>query len=137
VIRDELDVLLEKVDDEALRAELRSRIDRLRQRRSYGLVFERHIPERVRLPQHRISVGSRVVDRGGEDNPTWEVLAIASDVATLRRVRNAEGEYLERNELPGDNAYGESAESLDRYFLPLAVAARLELERQSDPPNLR
>ena len=98
VIRDELDVLLEKVDDESLRAELRSRIDRLRQRRSYGLVFERHIPERVRLPEHRIGVGSRVVDRGGDDNPTWEVLAIEDGVATLRQVRNAEGEYLERHE---------------------------------------
>lgn len=58
MIRSELDVLLDKVQDPALRADLRSQIDRLKQRRSFGLVFEQHIPERVRLPQHPIRVGS-------------------------------------------------------------------------------
>jgi hypothetical protein len=64
MIRSELDVLLDKIDDEALRAELRIQIDRLKQKRSFGLVFERHIPERVRLPQHPIRVGSQVAGRG-------------------------------------------------------------------------
>lgn len=41
---DELDVLLEKVDDPALRTELRTQVDRLRPRRTFGLVFEDHIP---------------------------------------------------------------------------------------------
>ena len=59
MIRSELDVLLERVEDAALRPDLREQIERLRQRRSYGLVFEQHIPERVRLPQHPIRVGSR------------------------------------------------------------------------------
>lgn len=54
MIRSELDVLLEKVQDAALRADLRSQVDRLKQKRSFGLVFEQHIPERVRLPQHPI-----------------------------------------------------------------------------------
>ena len=31
--------------------------------------------------------------------------------------------------IAGDNTHGESAESLDRYFLPFAVAARIEHER--------
>ncbi|MFP5342389.1 MAG: hypothetical protein ACLGIJ_05595 [Candidatus Limnocylindria bacterium] len=31
----------------------------------------------------------------------------------------------------GDNEYGESAASLDRYFLPFAIAARLEYEARS------
>ena len=67
MIRTELDVLLEKVQDEALRADLRLQIDRLKQRRSFGLVFERHIPERVRLPQHAIRIGSQVVDRDDDE----------------------------------------------------------------------
>ena len=50
MIRSELDVLLDKVQDPALQADLRSQIDRLKQKRSFGLVFEQHIPERVRLP---------------------------------------------------------------------------------------
>ncbi|MFP5342392.1 MAG: hypothetical protein ACLGIJ_05610 [Candidatus Limnocylindria bacterium] len=31
-----------------------------------------------------------------------------------------------RNQIAGDNDYGETAASLDRYFLPFAVAARRE-----------
>jgi len=98
VIRSELDVLLDKVRDEALRADLKTQIDRLKERRSYGLVFERHIPERVRLPLRQIRVGSRVASRDGDDNPTWEVVAIDDGKATLATVRDAVGAYVKRGE---------------------------------------
>lgn len=98
MIRSELDVLLDKVQDTALRADLRSQIDRLKQRRSFGLVFEQHIPERVRLPQHPIRVGSQVVSRDDEDSPTFEVILIDDGGATLVRVRDADGAYVQRGE---------------------------------------
>ncbi len=98
MIRSELDVLLDKVQDSALRADLRSQIDRLKQKRSFGLVFEQHIPERVRLPQHQIRVGSQVVSRDDEDSPTFEVVLIDAGVATLVRVRDADGAYVQRSE---------------------------------------
>jgi adenine-specific DNA-methyltransferase len=98
MIRSELDVLLDKVKEDALRADLRSQIDRLKQRRSFGLVFEQHIPERVRLPQHPIRVGSQVVSRDGDDSPTFEVILIDDGVATLMRVRDADGAYVQRSE---------------------------------------
>jgi adenine-specific DNA-methyltransferase len=98
MIRSELDVLLDKIEDSALRGELRSQIDRLKQRRSFGLVFEQHIPERVRLPQHPIRVGAQVVGRDDDDSPTWEVVAVDDGIATLVQVRDAEGAYPERGE---------------------------------------
>jgi len=98
MIRSELDVLLDKVQDPALRADLRSQIDRLKQRRSFGLVFEQHIPERVRLPQHPIRVGSQVVSRDDDGSPTFEVILIDHGVATLVQVRDADGAYLQRSE---------------------------------------
>jgi adenine-specific DNA-methyltransferase len=98
MIRSELDVLLDKVQDPALRADLRSQIDRLKQRRSFGLVFEQHIPERVRLPQHPVRVGSQVVSRDDDDSPTFEVTLIDDGVATLVRVRDPDGAYVERSE---------------------------------------
>jgi adenine-specific DNA-methyltransferase len=98
MIRSELDVLLEKVQDSALRAELRSQVDRLQERRSFGLVFERHIPERMRLPQHAVRVGSQVVRRDDNESATFEVIEIADRVATLVLVRDAEGAYVERTE---------------------------------------
>ena len=98
MIRSELDVLLDKVQDPALRADLRSQIDRLKQRRSFGLVFEQHIPERVRLPQQPIRVGSQVVSRDDDDSPTFEVILIDDGGATLVRVRDADGAYVQRSE---------------------------------------
>ena len=62
---DELDVLLEKIDDLALRSEVRAQVERVRAKRSFGLVFEDHLPERVRLPDHPIRRGVRVVRREG------------------------------------------------------------------------
>ncbi len=82
MIRSELDVLLDKVADPALRADLRSQIDRVKRRRSFGLVFEQHIPERVRLPQHPIRVGSQVVRRDADDSPTYEVTSLQDGVAS-------------------------------------------------------
>jgi adenine-specific DNA-methyltransferase len=102
MIRSELDVLLDKVQDTALRADLRSQIDRLKQRRSFGLVFEQHIPERVRLPQHAIRVGSQVVSRDDDDSPTFEVILIDDGVATLVRVRDVDGAYVQRGEHGAD-----------------------------------
>jgi adenine-specific DNA-methyltransferase len=100
VIRSELDVLLDRVDDPALREDLRAQIDRLKQRRSFGLVFEQHIPERVRLPQHPIRIGSQVVSRDNDDSPTYEVIAIEDGLATLELTRDADGAYVARGEHP-------------------------------------
>ena len=98
MIRSELDVLLDKIQDPALRADLRSQIDRLKQKRSFGLVFEQHIPERVRLPQHPIRIGSQVVSRDDDDSPTFEVILIDGGVATLVQVRDPDGAYIQRSE---------------------------------------
>ena len=66
---DELDVLLEKVGDVALRADLRAAIGRIRAKRSFGLVFESHIPERVWLPDHPVRRGVKVVRRAADGEP--------------------------------------------------------------------
>ena len=66
---DELDVLLEKVDDPALRADLRAAIDRVKAKRSFGLVFESHLPERVRLPDHPVRRGVRALRRDSDGEP--------------------------------------------------------------------
>ncbi len=83
MIRSELDVLLDKVQDEALRADLTEQIERLKQRRSFGLVFEQHITGRVRLPQRPIRFGSQVVSRDDDDSPTFEVTSIHDGVRVL------------------------------------------------------
>ncbi len=81
---DELDALLERVDDAGLRSELRDHIERLRRRRQFGLVFESHLPERVRLPDHPIRRGSKVVRRGSPAKEApQEVLRVKGDKVVL------------------------------------------------------
>ncbi len=48
-------------------------------KRTFGLVFEDHLPERVRLPDHPVRRGVRVVHRDGSDDESMAVLGV-SDV---------------------------------------------------------
>lgn len=80
---DELDALLARVDDEALRRDLTAQIAKLRQKRQFGLVFEEHLPERVALPQHRIRRGTKVLRRDGSDEHPRVVLRVRSDEAVV------------------------------------------------------
>ena len=93
-MRSELDVLLDKIDDPTLRADIRSQVRRIQAKRTFGLVFESHLPERVRLPQHPVRVGARVTRRDEPDSPAFEVVAIKGEYVTLRRVRNPDGSFL-------------------------------------------
>ena len=73
---DELDVLLEKVVDPGLRAELRSAVDKVRAKRTFGLVFESHLPERVRLPDYPVRRGTKVADKAIANSSPEEVTGL-------------------------------------------------------------
>ena len=93
-MRSELDVLLDKVADPTLRANLCEQIERLRAKRTFGLVFESHLPERVRLPEHAVRVGVRVAYRDNPASPGLEMVGLHGKTATLRKVRNPDGSTL-------------------------------------------
>ncbi len=88
---DELDGLLARVDDPALRADLRSHVDRIRAKRTFGLIFESHLPERVRLPEHPIRAGVKVASRDDTDSAAFQVLKIHDGKATVRKIRHPDG----------------------------------------------
>jgi adenine-specific DNA-methyltransferase len=138
MIRSELDVLLDKVQDPALRSDLRSQIDRLKQKRSFGLVFEQHIPERVRLPQHPIRVGSQVVSRDDDDSPTYEVISLQDGVATLETIRDPGGAYLTASEHHGrgEHASVDSLVVISDFGEPILPGLRYlgAVERGGDKP---
>jgi adenine-specific DNA-methyltransferase len=100
-MRSELDILLDKVADPVLRSDIRSQAERLRAKRTFGLVFESHIPERVRLPEHPIRTGVKVVKKDQQHSPTFEVRSIDESTVTLRKVRNPDGSFLTASELEG------------------------------------
>ena len=80
---DELDVLLEKVADPGLRAELRAAVDKVRAKRNFGLVFESHLPERVRLPEYPVRRGTKVVRRADKNGGRMKVEGVRSGRATV------------------------------------------------------
>ena len=93
-MRTEIDVLLSRVEHEALRAELRNQIARLQSKRNFGLVFESHLPERVRLREHPLRPGMIAALRNDLDSPGYEVLGIDGDTAVVRRVQTPDGSPL-------------------------------------------
>lgn len=80
-----LDDLLARVGDPALRADLERELAPLRGERELGLIFERHLPEKVRLLGLPIRRGDTVEVRADTGSPTWRVVRIVSGSAHLER----------------------------------------------------
>ena len=93
-MRTEIDFLLARVENEALRVELRSQIVRSQARRDFGLVFERHHPERVRLREHPLRPGVIAALKDDRDGPGYEVVAVEGDTAIVRKVQAPNGSLL-------------------------------------------
>ncbi len=88
-----LDDLLARIQDLALRADIERELSPLRGERELGLVFERHIPEKVRLHGLQVRGGTTVEVRADAESPTWQVVKLLGDQAQLRR-RDASGEVI-------------------------------------------
>jgi len=78
-----IDGLLARVQDQDLRAALIREVDRLRDTKDFGLVFERHVPENVRLYSYPVKRGVTVQERTGTSGTTWFVRRVADGKATL------------------------------------------------------
>jgi adenine-specific DNA-methyltransferase len=93
-----LDTLIGRIADDQLRADLRAAITDLRKVTDFGLVFEAHLPETVRLPHHSIRRGVNVTLRDLTDQSMFEVVSVNKDMATIRRLRHPEGSALSRQD---------------------------------------
>lgn len=80
------DDLLNRIHDPALRADLERELELIRSDRELGLVFERHLPERVRLYHQRIQKGSSVEIENQSDSPVWTVKSIKDKYAIIQRI---------------------------------------------------
>ena len=86
-----IDDLLDDVPDPRLRSELRQAVNELRSARTFGLVFEDHIPEEVALPGLPVRRGSTVQNRTRPDDITkYEVIEVDGDEAQVRPVGNGD-----------------------------------------------
>ncbi|MFB9622054.1 site-specific DNA-methyltransferase [Nonomuraea helvata] len=78
-----LDQLLSRVTDETLRSRLAREIELLRGSRRFGLVFDRHLPESVKLTDHPIRKGVKVALRDESSALTWRVVGFADMTRTV------------------------------------------------------
>lgn len=86
-----LDTLIARVADAQLRSELGAAAAELRRTTDFGLVFERHLPETLRLPRHTIRRGVKVAPVTSDDEETFEVVAIKNRTAKVRLIRDSDG----------------------------------------------
>jgi adenine-specific DNA-methyltransferase len=73
------EVYLNEVTDEALRAKLKAEFERTTKK--FGLVFERHSPEGIRMPQSQVRRGRTVIREA--DGTFHKVRALSGDSVTL------------------------------------------------------
>lgn len=102
-----IDDLLSRVQDESLRELLSEQIGLLRSTRSYGLVFERHLPETVPMPSSGIAVNTIVQRRTGDDR-VWRVSAIADGLGSLVDVRSGSSDSAPVADLVAVKRFGEA-----------------------------
>lgn len=92
------DTLIGRIADDHLRTELRAAAADLRKITDFGLVFEAHLPETVRLHHHPIRRGAKVTYRDIADQSIFEVVSVDKTAVTLRRLRQPNGSALSRPE---------------------------------------
>lgn len=89
-----LDVLVAQIGDDNLRSRVAREIELLRGSRRFGLVFDRHLPEAVRLPDHPVRKGVKVTRRDeSQPDVAWRVIGFTD---TSRKVALLDSDGGER-----------------------------------------
>lgn len=101
-----LDQAIEQIHDKALRARIAREVELLRGSRRFGLVFDRHLPESVRLPDHPIRKGVSVALRDESTSQRWRVLRFA-DSARSVAVLDGDGGEVPTSRLVAIREFGE------------------------------
>jgi len=100
--------LIRQIADARLRDQLATEVAKLKGQKKFGLVFEDHLPELLRLPKAIATVGARVVRTGDENNVRYRVTAEVNG-KWIKAVPESGGaeEKLERSAVIVVRAFGE------------------------------
>ena len=77
--------LIAQIPDERLRKGIAAEVKALKKTKKFGLVFEEHLPETVRLPRLPVKSGELVALKREYGNELWRVKDIQKSVATCER----------------------------------------------------
>src|SRR5476651_2364493 len=74
--------LIAQIPDERLRKGIAAEVKVLKKTKKFGLVFEEHLPETVRLPKLPVKAGELVALKRESGNRLWRVISVHKNVAT-------------------------------------------------------
>ncbi|MCB9179073.1 MAG: site-specific DNA-methyltransferase [Flavobacteriales bacterium] len=77
--------LIAQIPDERLRKAIAGEVKELKKTKKFGLVFEEHLPETVRLPSLPVKVGELVAKKKESGNELWRVRDLSKGIATLAK----------------------------------------------------
>lgn len=78
--------LIAQIPDERLRTGIAAEVKALKKTKKFGLVFEEHLPETVRLPRLPVKPGELVALKRESGSQLWRVKMIHKNIATCDRV---------------------------------------------------
>jgi len=77
--------LIAQIPDERLKKAVAAEVRELKKNKKFGLVFEEHLPETVRLPKLPVKEGELVAKKRKQENELWRVKSIRKGIATLEK----------------------------------------------------
>ena len=77
--------LIAQIPDERLRKAVAGEVKALKKTKKFGLVFEEHLPETVRLPRLPVREGELVALKRQSGNQLWRVKSIRKDIAICEK----------------------------------------------------
>jgi adenine-specific DNA-methyltransferase len=77
--------LIAQIPDERLRKGIAAEVKALKKTKKFGLVFEEHLPETVRLPRMPVKPGDLVALKRESGNQLWRIRSIKKNIALCDR----------------------------------------------------
>jgi len=124
--------LIDQVADKKLRSELAKEIKHIKRHKKFGLVFEEHIPELLRVSTLPLSEGVLVCPNGADNNELWKVNQVRPRSVVCTRTTN-EGDLrktFKRKDLVVVKRFG------DAIFPALSPVSRIQCGAKEGPWHL-
>ena len=77
--------LIAQIPDGRLKKAIGAEVRELKKNKKFGLVFEEHVPETLRLPKLPVKEGELVAKKRESGNDLWRVKVVRKGIATLER----------------------------------------------------
>ncbi len=94
-----IDQYIERITDKDLQEQIRREVDRLLKKKSFGLVFEHHMPDNLLTPEVPIRRGTNVVIRNKSVGDVYEVQNLTDTEATCIQLSTMKEVVLPLNDL--------------------------------------